>query len=86
MNSTDYQNMRNVNAVLKRNRRILAQLYQEKMKSKPTIIEKKIQELGFVFNFHTHIETLEGGVTCICCYEYGYIPNNTGEFAVIKVK
>jgi hypothetical protein len=78
--------MRNINAVLKRNRKILAELYQEKSRTKPTLMEKKIQELGFVFNFHTHIETLEDGLTCICCYEYGYIPNNAGILAVIKVK
>lgn len=86
LNSFEYRQMKNVNAVLKRNRKILAELYETKNKEATTIFERKIQELGFVFNFHTHIETLEGGITCICCYDYGYVANNKGELAVIKMK
>lgn len=86
LNSCDHRQMKNVNAVLKRNRKILAELYQAEKRGANTIFERKIQELGFVFNFHTHTETLEGGITCICCYEYGYVANTKGELAVIKVK
>lgn len=78
--------MKCVNAVLKKNRKILESLYFEKKSASKTIFERKIQELGFVLNFHTHIEHLDDGETCICCYDYGYILNNKGVLAVIKVK
>jgi hypothetical protein len=78
--------MRYVNAVLKKNRKILESVYFEKNISPITIFESKIQELGFVLNFHTHIQELDGGETCTCCYDYGYISINKGMLAVIKVK
>lgn len=63
-----------VNRVLKRNRHILEQLHETLSGQNAAISREKVQELGFVFNFHTHTETLDGGNTLYCCYDYGYIP------------
>ncbi len=84
--SENNRQMKHVNAVLKKNRKILESLYFEKKTSPKTIFKRKIQELGFVLNFHTHIEQLDDGKTYIFCYEYGYIPASNGALAVIKVK
>ncbi len=84
-NSGINKQLRLINAVLKKNRKILEALYNENKERQKTIIERKIQELGFVFNFHTHIEQFENGQTCYCCYEYGYYPIKQGELTIIKV-
>ncbi|OYU94846.1 MAG: hypothetical protein CFE21_14245 [Bacteroidetes bacterium B1(2017)] len=85
-NSALNSKMRHINGVLKKNRNILERLYIEKNRARKHIYERKIQELGFIFNFYTHTEELEDGKICYYCYDYGYIPIKQGELAVIKVK
>lgn len=77
--------MRFVNQVLRRNRKILQAFLGEKNGLKEQVRREKIQELGFVFNFHTHTQRLDDGDTCFCCYEYGYIPIGGNELKLIKV-
>ena len=61
--------MRNVHGLLRKNRRILADLYTE---GKFRIHKDALFALGYNFSFFTHlIETSDG--TCYhYCFEYGY--------------
>ncbi|MCF8253386.1 MAG: hypothetical protein K9H61_05960 [Bacteroidia bacterium] len=85
VNSSRGIQMKKVNAILRKNRTILENLFAAQTETETTLVKRKFQELGFVFNFHTHIEELEEGKTCYFCYEYGYIPLNNSKLAVIKL-
>jgi hypothetical protein len=49
------------------------------------VIDRKIQEMGFLFQFHTHIDVLETGETCFYCYDYGIVPAGN-KIKVVKAK
>lgn len=82
--SENNQQIKVVDSALKRNRKILAEVFERAGCEPKAILERKIQELGFVFHFHTHTLALENGKEGIFCYDYGYIRTKQGELAVIK--
>lgn len=63
--------MRQVNNILRKNRRILAELNPN---DKTTVSKEKLSNLGFNFNYHTHLYTTQKGSTYRFVYEYGYLP------------
>jgi len=61
--------VRNVHALLRRNRRILADLYEE---GRISVHKDALLALGYNFNFYTHtIETISGDILRYC-FEYGF--------------
>lgn len=62
--------MRNVNNILRKNRRILADLTPD---GKITVHKDKIAEQGFHFGYYTHTYTTRKGAVYYFCYEYGYL-------------
>ena len=66
--------LRKVGKVLDKNRSLLKKLRHQNNVSK--CAEKSyswLQNNGFKFNYHTHIESLVDGKLAIMCYEEGYV-------------
>jgi hypothetical protein len=82
LNSDDNNFMRNVNNILRRNRRILADLTPA-TEGKATLPKDKVSELGFHFGYHTHTYITRKGATYFFCYEYGYLPHGNTDFVTI---
>ncbi len=66
--STNY--IRNVNRILRKNRKILSELNPN---GKNTISKTKLQEQGFNFNFFTNVYRTKAGKVYYFCYEQGYL-------------
>ena len=83
LNSDDNNFMRNVNNILRKNRRILADATPE---GKSTMHREKIAELGFHFGYFTHTYTTRKGATYYFCYEYGYLPIGNDFLTIVHRK
>ncbi len=69
MNRSETNFMRNIQNILRRNRRILADLNNEgKQKVQKDLLIAK----GFHFDFHTNMYTTKAGEEIYFCYEQGY--------------
>ena len=75
--------IRNINNVLKKNRRILEAAIPAGAE-KGKITKAKMTELGFSFQFLTHDYTTKNGHRYVFCYEYGYLPIEGDYFLVVK--
>ncbi|MDB5137340.1 MAG: hypothetical protein JWP37_3943 [Mucilaginibacter sp.] len=73
--------VRNINNVLRRNRRILEEL-NPSGKTKTT--RKKLAAKGFDFDYLTSIYQTQSGKTYHFCYEYGYLPLDGDEVLLVK--
>jgi hypothetical protein len=73
--------MRNVNIVLRKNRRILEELNPE---GKVKVAKEKLATKGFNFNYYTNTYTAKNGNQYFFCYEYGYLSLGDGFFALVK--
>ncbi|MBN3035661.1 MAG: DUF2116 family Zn-ribbon domain-containing protein [Bacteroidales bacterium] len=78
--ATNY--IRNVNNILRRNRRILSQLNPG---GKAKVHRNKLVEKGFDFGFFTSLYITKTGSTYYFCYEYGYLPLE-GNFFFLVMK
>ena len=72
--------MRNVNNILRRNRRILIALNP---KGKAKVHRDKLLEEGFNFNYFTNEYITKSGNVYHFCYEYGYIELKGDMFALV---
>src|SRR5688572_15010095 len=81
LNSDSNNYVRNVNNILRKNRRILAELNPEE-KSK-THKDKLIQK-GFDFNYYTNTYTTKKGTVYYFCYEHGYLPLENDFYFLVK--
>jgi hypothetical protein len=61
--------VRNVHGLLRKNRRILADLYSE---GKMIIHKDALYAMGYNFNFFTHIVETKSGKVVNHCFEYGF--------------
>jgi len=73
--------MRNINNTLRKNWRILNQLNPDQ-KTKTT--KTKLLQLGFDFNFFTHIYTTKTGTIYYFIYDQGYLPLENEFYALVK--
>lgn len=71
LNSDDINYVRNVNNILRKNRRILMDLNPD---GKNRVLIEKMKNLGFNFNYFTSIYTTREGAQYFYCYEQGYLP------------
>lgn len=82
----DGNNMvRNINNALRKNRRILEELFEENGKMAKVNREKLLQQ-GFIFRYSTHTYSNHKGNTYHFCYEYGYLPLENNWYLVVKRK
>ena len=70
LNSDGNNYVRNVNNVLRRNRRILQELNPT---GKAKVPRERLHERGFDFNYITNIYTTREGAMYRYCYEQGYL-------------
>ena len=61
--------VRNVHGLLRKNRRILADLYVE---GKTRVHKDALYAMGYNFNFFTHVIQSRDGKSCQYCFEYGF--------------
>ena len=80
--SLEQREIGKINGILKRNRRILKDLYHSDRKEKMFRWEELIKK-GFEFDFQTHV-TDAGGESeeIIFCYDYGYKETAPGIYKV----
>lgn len=84
LNSDQNQNVRNVNNILRKNRKVLSDvLGAEKMVK---IHRERLLSQGFQFDYHTHhLQTAKGHVY-VFCYEFGYLPLENDILLLVKDK
>lgn len=70
-NSEPNRYVREVNAVLRKNRRILDALNPG---GKVKVPAYRLKEKGFDFRFHTSTSPVKEGAVCYYCYDQGYVP------------
>ena len=80
-NSDSTNQVRNVNNILRKNRRILQELNPDEKKTKH---RNKLNELGFNFNYFTSVYKTQKGVVYYFVYEYGYLPIENDFFLLVK--
>lgn len=79
------QNVKQINQYLRRNRMILGHFLKFNEQEHIQVSNTKLQEMGFKFKYHTHLEISESGETCLYCYDFGIIPNGD-EIKVIRCR
>lgn len=62
--------VRRINSILRKNRRILAELNPEGKKTVPVL---SLAEKGFNFHYFTNIYTTQKGAKYYFCYDHGYL-------------
>jgi hypothetical protein len=80
----EHQEIKKVDLILKRNRRILKRLFNPK---KPEfLLDREILlKQGFEFDFHTHLVTTKiNRHEFIFCYDYGYRETEKNKYRIIK--
>ena len=73
--------VRNVNNILRKNRRILAELNPE---GKANVHKNKITEKGFNFNYYTNTYTTKTGKIYYYCYEQGYLAVENDYYILVR--
>lgn len=83
-NNSDSNNfMRNINNILRKNRRIMISL-NPKQTTKVTKVE--LLDLGFKFSYYTNEYKTHAGKTYKFCYDQGYLDIGKGKYALVKRK
>ena len=78
----DNNYVRNINNVLRKNRRILTGILTENDEVVETTRDRLVEE-GFRFKYITHTYTSQGH-TYFFCYDYGYLPLEQNTFLVVR--
>src|SRR6187401_1169737 len=81
-NSDCTAEMRNINNILRRNRRILDSVVRADGKGK--IPRINLADKGFNFRFYTHTYTTRRGTEYKLCYDYGYMPVENDYVLVVR--
>jgi len=81
LNSDANNYVRNVNNILRKNRRVLSDLNKE---GKTKIHRDKLIKAGFNFGYHTSQTTTREGSTYKYCYEEGYLPLQNDFYLLVR--
>jgi len=73
--------MRNINNILRKNRRILAKLNP---KGKAKISKEQLEKEGFRFSYFTNIYTTRSGNEYYFCYDQGYLELDNNMLALVE--
>ncbi len=79
--STNY--VRNINNILRKNRRILEDLLQG---DKTTLPKQKLIDKGFNFKYITNQSLTKNNHTYFFCYEFGFLPLENDLILIVKKK
>jgi hypothetical protein len=82
-NSCTSVHVKNINTILKKNRKILEELVPDQT-SKAS--KSKLLQIGFNFSYHTNIYTTKKGQIYYFCYEYGYLALENEYYFLVKQK
>lgn len=82
VNSDTTAEIRNINNILRKNRRILQSIASPEGKGK--ISRTKLVDKGFNFKYFTHTHTTLKGSTYHLCYDYGYLPIENDFIMILK--
>ena len=80
MNRGDEKFIRNVQNILRRNRRILGELIMEEFEK---VHRDELIARGFNFTFHTHSYTTKKGETYCFCFDQGYVDLGNEYFRLV---
>lgn len=83
LNSDINNSIRNINSILRRNRRVMEKLCPYD-KCKSTKVQMATE--GFNFNYHTNRFLTKKGQEYIFCYDYGYLELSEMEVMIVKRK
>lgn len=83
LNSDDTNLMRNVNNILRKNRRILLDLNPN---GKSKVSRERLNARGFDFNFFTSVYKTREGSQYFYCYEQGYLPIEKDYYLLVQKK
>lgn len=83
LNSDSNNLVRNINNILRKNRRILEELIPEETAK---VSQQKLIDKGFNFNYNTNTVTTKTGKSYVFCYEYGYLPIEGNYYLLVKRK
>lgn len=81
-NSDKNNYVRNVNNILRKNRRLLEEQIPDEEDFKK-VLKEKLAQSGFNFKYHTHQYQNQKGQTYFFNYEYGYLPLDGGEWILV---
>jgi len=81
-----HMNIRIVDLILKKNRRVLAELLDGIKEDHHTFTQKRLLTKGFQFGYYTHHYTTRKGDTYCYCYDYGYLPLEGEYYLVVKTR
>ncbi|MFM7667522.1 MAG: hypothetical protein ACKO7D_04965, partial [Bacteroidota bacterium] len=73
--------VRKINAILRKNRRILEKLNPD---GKITLDSLRLADEGFNFHYFTNIFTTQKGKQYRFCYEYGYSDIGNNQYVLVK--
>ena len=73
--------MRNINGVLRKNRKILEKLNPQ---GKTKVPKKRLVDKGFDFHYFTSTYTTKAGTVYYFCYEQGFLPLEGDFYALVK--
>ena len=83
LNSDQSKFVRNVNNILRKNRRVLIQLNP---KGKTKVHRDDLLKLGFNFSFITNVYVTKHGKEYHFCYDQGYLSLEKGFYALVQRK
>jgi len=72
--------VRNVNGILRKNRRILEEFNPA---GKAKVHFSKLKDKGFNFDYHTNVYRTKAGKVYYFCYEYGYLPIEENYYTLV---
>jgi hypothetical protein len=81
-NSDVTAEVRNINNILRKNRRLLESIAGSEGKAK--ISKQKLADKGFNFKYYTHQHQTQKGSIYKLCYDYGYLPIENDLIYIIK--
>jgi len=73
--------VRKINAILRKNRRILAALNPD---GKKTVDGITLAEQGFNFHYFTNIYKTQKGAQYFFCYDYGYLKLENDQYMLVQ--
>ena len=81
LNSDTNNYVRNINNILRKNRRIMEELLPDETAK---VSQQKLMDKGFNFNYFTNITTTKTGKSYVFCYEFGYLPIEGNYYLLVK--
>ncbi len=83
MNSDQSKFMKNINNILRKNRKILESMVSGRSSK---VQRHELLDEGFKFSYFTNEYCTKAGKTYRFCYEFGYVPVDINSFMIVQRK